>query len=116
IVPEPVAFPAGVDTSFDSLVQRLSDIDLTPSFFDMTNALGVPVVIASLPRSVNAQDGPATRSAAGAACRPGTYDAAVAALLEAIQSRLTDISGARDDLSPLRYQREMLTAPASGRQ
>lgn len=116
IVPEPVAFPAGVDASFDSLVQRLSDIDLTPSFFDMTNALGVPVVIASLPRSVNAQDGPATRSAAGAACRSGTYDAAVAALLEAIQSRLTDISGARDDLSPLRYQREMLTAPASGRQ
>lgn len=116
IAPEPVAFPAGIDAAFDSLVKRLSDIDLTPSFFDMTNTLGVPVVIASLPRSVNALDGPATRNAAGAACRPATYDAAVAALLEAIQSRLTDISGARDDLSPLRYQRDMWTAPASARQ
>lgn len=116
IAPEPVTFPAGVDTAFDSLVDRLSEIDLTPSFFDMTNTLGVPVVMASLPRSVNALDGPATRNAAGAACRPATYDAAVAALLEAIQSRLTDISGARDDLSPLRYQRDMLSAPASARQ
>lgn len=116
IAPEPVTFPVGIDASFDSLVERLSDIDLTPSFFDMTNTLGVPVVMASLPRSVNALDGPATRNAAGAACRPATYDAAVAALLEAIQSRLTDISGARDDLSPLRYQRDMLTAPAFGRQ
>ncbi len=116
IAPDPVTFPAGINASFDSLVERLSDIDLTPSFFDMTNTLGVPVVMASLPRSVNALDGPATRNAAGAACRPATYDAAVAALLEAIQSRLTDISGARDDLSPLRYQRDMLTAPAFGRQ
>ncbi|MDO3443781.1 YcaO-like family protein [Agrobacterium sp. V1] len=116
IAPEPVTFPAGVDTAFDSLVDRLSEIDLTPSFFDMTNTLGVPVVMASLPRSVNALDGPATRNAAGAACRPATYDAAVAALLEAIQSRLTDISGARDDLSPLRYQRDMLSTPASARQ
>jgi ribosomal protein S12 methylthiotransferase accessory factor len=117
IAPEPVLFPADVNTSFDALVQHLSNIGLPPRFFDLTNALGVPVVMASLPRSIHAQDGLATRSAAGAACRFGAYDAAVAALLEAIQSRLTDISGARDDLSPLRYQRDMFAAgpPASGR-
>ena len=109
IAPQPVLFPPGVHVSFDALVQRLADIGLPPSFFDLTNALGVPVVMASLPRSIHAQDGLATRSAAGAACRPSAYDAAVAALLEAIQSRLTDISGARDDLSPLRYQRDMFS-------
>ncbi|MDQ4405827.1 YcaO-like family protein [Rhizobium sp. AN63] len=110
IAPEPVVLPMGVDTSFDALVQHLSHIGLPPRFFDLTNTLGVPVIMASLPRSIHAQDGLATRSAAGAACRFGTYDAAIAALLEAIQSRLTDISGARDDLSPLRYQRDMFAA------
>ncbi|WP_216333044.1 YcaO-like family protein [Rhizobium sp. X9] len=109
MAPQPVLFPPGVHASFDALVQRLADIGLPPSFFDLTNALGVPVVMASLPRSIHAQDGLATRSAAGAACRPSAYHAAVAALLEAIQSRLTDISGARDDLSPLRYQRDMFS-------
>ncbi|EGP55134.1 hypothetical protein Agau_L100126 [Agrobacterium tumefaciens F2] len=113
IAPQPVLFPPGVHASFDALVQRLADIGLPPSFFDLTNALGVPVVMASLPRSIHAQDGLATRSAAGAACRPSAYDAAVAALLEAIQSRLTDISGARDDLSPLRYQRDMFSTGPS---
>jgi len=113
MAPQPVLFPPGVHASFDALVQRLADIGLPPSFFDLTNALGVPVVMASLPRSIHAQDGLATRSAAGAACRPSAYDAAVAALLEAIQSRLTDISGARDDLSPLRYQRDMFSTGPS---
>lgn len=114
IAPEPVRFPAGVNTSLDTLVRHLADIGLPPQFFDLTNALGVPVVMASLPRSVQTQDGPATRSAAGAACRPDVHDAAIAALLEAVQSRLTDISGARDDLSPLRYQRDMFAAGPSG--
>nr|WP_206696277.1 YcaO-like family protein [Agrobacterium leguminum] len=113
IAPRPILIPAGVDPSFDGLVQHLSDIGLPPSFFDMTNGLGVPVAMASLPRSLQAQDGPATRSAAGAACRPDIHGAAIAALLEAIQSRLTDISGARDDLSPLRYQRDMVAAGSS---
>ncbi|MCZ4429842.1 YcaO-like family protein [Agrobacterium sp. SOY23] len=110
LAPQPLVLAAGVDPSFDDLIQRLSDIGLPPSFFDLTNALGVPVVMASLPRSLQAEDGPATRSAAGAACRPSTHAAAMAALLEAIQSRLTDISGARDDLSPLRYRRDMFAA------
>lgn len=107
---QPLRLPAGLAPSFDGLVQRLCAIGLPPSFFDLTNTLGVPVVMASLPRSLQAQDGPTTRSAAGAACRAGVHDAATAALLEAVQSRLTDISGARDDLSPLRYQRDVFTA------
>lgn len=114
IAPVPVEFPAGTDTYFDALVQRLVQLDLAPSFFDMTGGLGVPVVMASLPRSLHAPNGPARRSSAGAACRARTHDAAMAALLEAIQSRLTDISGARDDLAPLRYRRETLeNAPSS---
>lgn len=108
--PQPFLLPAGIDPALDNLVQHLSTIGLPPSFLDLTNALGVPVVMASLPRSLQAEDGPATRSAAGAACRLSAPAAAMAALLEAIQSRLTDISGARDDLSPLRYQRDLFTS------
>ncbi|MFK3781113.1 YcaO-like family protein [Agrobacterium sp. NPDC089420] len=113
--PQPLLVAAGADPSLDNLVQHLSNIGLPPSFYDLTNALGVPVVMASLPRSLQAQDGPASRSAAGAACRPKAVDAAIAALLEAIQSRLTDISGARDDLSPLRYQRDISAAAPGSR-
>ncbi|MEW9525623.1 YcaO-like family protein [Agrobacterium radiobacter] len=113
IAPQPILIPAGVDPSLDGLVRRLSDIGLPPSFFDMTNGLGVPVVMASLSRSLQAKDGPTTRNVAGAACRLDMHGAAIAALLEAIQSRLTDISGARDDLSPLRYQRDMVAAGPS---
>lgn len=110
ITPQPFLLPAGIDPALDDLVQHLSTIGLPPTFLDLTNALGVPVVMASLPRPLQAEDGPTTRSAAGAACRPSAPAAAMAALLEAIQSRLTDISGARDDLSPLRYQRDVFTS------
>lgn len=110
ITPQPFLLPAGMDTALNDLVQHLSAIGLPPTFLDLTNALGVPVVMASLPRPLQAEDGPTTRSAAGAACRPSAPAAAMAALLEAIQSRLTDISGARDDLSPLRYQRDLFTS------
>jgi ribosomal protein S12 methylthiotransferase accessory factor len=39
-------------------------------------------------------------AAGGTACRPRTEDALRAAVLEAVQSRLTAISGARDDILP----------------
>ncbi len=110
IAPQPAFIAAGTNRSLDSLVQRLMNIGMTPSFFDLTNGLDVPVVMATLPRPLQAQDGPTTRHAAGAACRPDFHGAALAALLEAIQSRLTDISGARDDLAPLRYQRDRAVA------
>lgn len=99
----PVGFAPGLDPSLDRLVTVLQKAGLSPRFFDLTSRNGVPVVMATLPRPVHGHDGPGERVVAGVACRLNGFDAAVAALLEAIQSRLTDISGARDDLTPDRY-------------
>ncbi|UJW75655.1 YcaO-like family protein [Rhizobium sp. SL42] len=99
----PVAFPSGLCPALDQLVDRVEAAGLSARFFDLTSSNGVPVIMASLPRSVAGQEGPGTRVVAGVACRLDRCEAAAAALLEAVQSRLTDISGARDDLTPQRY-------------
>ncbi|CAH0339054.1 YcaO-like family protein [Rhizobium sp. CECT 9324] len=99
----PVTFPPGQCLPLDRLAAAVHEAGLSARFFDLTGANAVPVIMASLPRSVSGQDGPGTRVVAGVACRLDYGEAAVAALLEAIQSRLTDISGARDDLTPQRY-------------
>jgi ribosomal protein S12 methylthiotransferase accessory factor len=106
VVPRPVSLRHGVNPSLDALVEHLLDRGIVVEFQDLTTDLGVPVVMASLDRPVMTGDGPIMRSSAGVACRLATYDAALAALLEAVQSRLTDISGARDDLSPHRFLRD----------
>jgi len=61
----------------------------------------LPVVGAFLPRPIVGFDGGVgTTLCAGFAARMDLGEAAFAALSEAIQSRLTDIAGARDDLGP----------------
>lgn len=104
--PRSVLLKHGVNPSLDALVAHLRELGVVVEFQDLMTDLGVPVVMASVDRPVMAADGPTMRRSAGVACRPAAYDAALAALLEAIQSRLTDISGARDDLSPHRFQRD----------
>ncbi|EHS52395.1 YcaO-domain protein [Rhizobium sp. PDO1-076] len=99
----PVAFPSGLCPALDQLVARVEAAGLSARFFDLTSSNGIPVIMASLPRSVAGQEGPGMRVVAGVACRLDRGEAAIAALLEAVQSRLTDISGARDDLTPQRY-------------
>jgi ribosomal protein S12 methylthiotransferase accessory factor len=88
----------------DALLARLAALNLPVRFFDLTGATGVPVILAGIERPLMSDTGPGHRHAAGIACRPDPLEAALSALLEAIQSRLTDISGARDDLSPERYR------------
>lgn len=99
----PVLFPKGQSADLDRLVDRLNALGLTPTFFDLTGSTGVPVILASLPRSLMTDNGPGQRSAAGIACRLSGVEAACSALQEAIQARLTHISGARDDLFSERY-------------
>ncbi|TCR00529.1 YcaO-like family protein [Neorhizobium sp. JUb45] len=99
-----VFFPKGQSADLDRLVDRLDALGLTPTFFDLTGSTGVPVILASLPRSLMTDNGPGKRSAAGIACRLSGAEAACSALQEAIQARLTHISGARDDLFNERYE------------
>jgi ribosomal protein S12 methylthiotransferase accessory factor len=74
-----------------------------PIFIDITSDIGLPVVFCWLDDGRN--DAPVRRKRpfAGHACRFGLQEAALAALLEAAQSRLTDISGAREDIDPGSY-------------
>ena len=67
---------------------------LEAHFFDLGGNLGLPVAAALL---IDREDGPVP-IAAGYACGD---DALERALLEAAQSRLTDVHGAREDVTPM---------------
>lgn len=56
------------------------------------------------------------RASGGFACRFDAGEAALAALLEAVQSRLTEIAGARDDLLAEDYHPSAPTIRAAGPQ
>ncbi len=71
----------------------LFDVTPTPR---TPGALGLPVAAAVL---VDEEQGPVPLTA-GYACALGRDEAMLRALLEAAQSRLTDIHGAREDVSP----------------
>lgn len=107
----PVAPHRLADDDLHGLDRRLAVAGIPFRLFDLTAGNGVPVVMACLPRQVMSEDGPGERWAAGVAARQDAADAARTALLEAIQSRLTDISGARDDLTTDRYRPNPAEAP-----
>ena len=69
--------------------------DVTPSV-RTPGAVGLPIAAALL---VDQEEGPVPLTA-GYACALGRDEALLRALLEAAQSRLTDIHGAREDVSP----------------
>lgn len=99
-----LAYVSGLNEDLDYCVSRLSERGCQPFFFELTTHLEIPVILAFIPRQVVGRNGPLTRYAAGLAARASVLDAALASLLEAVQSRLTDIAGARDDLDPSRYK------------
>jgi ribosomal protein S12 methylthiotransferase accessory factor len=84
------------------LARTLRDRGFGVYLFDVTptsrtpGAVGLPVAAAVL---VDEDEGPVPLTA-GYACALGRDDALLRALLEAAQSRLTDIHGAREDVSP----------------
>lgn len=81
------------------LQRRLDRRGLSLSLYDLTppRGLGVPVAGALL---LDREAGPVPL-AAGYACRLSASAALEAAALEAAQSRLTDIHGAREDVEPM---------------
>lgn len=83
-----------------------------PVFIDVTSDIGLPVVFCWLNDGLNHAASRRKRPFAGHACRFDLTQAALAALLEAAQSRLTDISGAREDIELESYD---WATPAMGR-
>ncbi len=94
------------DPWLDDLVRKIEAAGLVVRLFDMTSDIAVPCFTTVL--------GPAERRGntirfvevtGGSGAHPSPVRAAIRAITEAVQSRITYISGARDDLSPDEFQR-----------
>ncbi|MCX8101007.1 MAG: YcaO-like family protein [Geminicoccaceae bacterium] len=85
-----------------ALIRRLRAAGMLLAAWDATSDLGVPVVFCHLmPERPGAHDGAAWEL--GSAARACPEAALRAAILEAVQARLTQITGARDDIGRDRY-------------
>jgi len=84
-------------------IDRLEQAGLQVAVWDVTSDLGVPVFACQI---LERTDGPGlmTAPAEGVGCHPDTAVALLRALVEAAQSRLAIISGARDDVPQRAYQ------------
>ncbi len=84
------------------LLARLRDAEMLVGAWDVTSDLGVPVCLCHL-----VADRPRAHDPGGwefgSACRADPEAALLAALLEAVQARLTQITGSRDDIGRDRY-------------
>ncbi len=94
------------DPWVDDLVRKIRAAGLVVRLFDMTSDIAVPCFTTVL--------GPAERRSdsvrfvevtGGSGAHPSPVRAAIRAITEAVQSRITYINGARDDLSPDDFQR-----------
>ncbi len=100
------------DPLVDNLARRILSADLSLRLVDQTSDLGIPVVMALV--------GPADPHAAryldvcaGYGAHPVAARAALRALTEAAQSRITAIAASRDDLGPTTFGAEAAAEDAS---
>ncbi|MDK4739593.1 YcaO-like family protein [Rhizobium sp. CNPSo 3464] len=103
---DPASF---ADPVLDELIVKITAAGLTLRLFDITSNIGIPVIVALL--------GPGEIAEArriryldvtiGSGAHLSPVRAAIRAVTEAAQSRLTFISGARDDIRPENFTREL---------
>lgn len=82
-------------------------------FLEVTGTIPVPVIGCFVESPFHSAQKAAVGIAAGFACRPVGADAALAALLEAVQSRLTKIAGSREDLPEASYRHGRTSLPVT---
>jgi ribosomal protein S12 methylthiotransferase accessory factor len=100
--------PAGFgDAVIDIIVDRITRAGMRLLLLDMTTDIGVPSFLAVIvPGNLSDRvDARWTHVCGGCGCHPDPVRAALRAITEAAQSRLTAIAGSRDDFSPRVYQR-----------
>jgi YcaO-like protein with predicted kinase domain len=98
---DPASF---ADPVLDELCRRIELSGLRLRLFVATSDIGVPVFFAAI--APEGLEGTVARHfdiSSGSGCHPSPARAAVRAVTEAAQSRLTFISGARDDFHPRLY-------------
>lgn len=92
------------DPVLDDLCRKVDQAGLSLRLFDATSDIGVPVFFAAIaPAGLTATAARHFDISSGSGCHPSPARAAVRAVTEAAQSRLTFISGARDDFHPGLY-------------
>ncbi|MBZ9801078.1 YcaO-like family protein [Mesorhizobium sp. ES1-6] len=99
----PLTYCTGLHAGLDDAVTMVEKAGLKCFFVSVTSRAQMPVIGAFVRPDVASPDMLGGRVFAGFACRFSPEEAAFAALLEAVQSRLTQISGARDDIVPGQY-------------
>lgn len=105
-------YSAGTHGGLDDAVASIEAAGFTPHFFDLTGNIPLPVIACFMTRTILSDEGAGAKLTAGFACRPDAHEAALAALLECVQSRATDIAGSRDDITASDYQESRGRIPA----
>jgi ribosomal protein S12 methylthiotransferase accessory factor len=97
------------DSALDGLVDKIEAAGLVLRLFDITSDIQIPCFTAILgPRAVHGDgDIRLVEVTGGTGAHPSPVRAAIRAVTEAVQSRLTYISGARDDISPATFSRSL---------
>jgi ribosomal protein S12 methylthiotransferase accessory factor len=99
---DPLAFE---DEALTALTDKITRAGMHLRLFDITTNVGVPVLFATVspPPDSDMRKWKHFDLASGSGCHPLPARAAIRAVTEAVQSRLTLISGARDDFDPDLY-------------
>jgi YcaO-like protein with predicted kinase domain len=100
------------DAVVNDLKERIERQNFRLQLFDMTSDIGIPVISALL-APATALETPTPRYVEvthGSGAHPIAARAALRAITEAVQSRLTLISGSRDDVPPELYSRSLPNA------
>jgi YcaO-like protein with predicted kinase domain len=95
---QPVDLSRPKDPRLAALLGRIGQAGCRVAVEEITSDVGVPVFTAVL-TGEGLGPGPTSRPAGGAGCHPDRTAACLRAVTEAAQSRLTRISGSRDDLT-----------------
>jgi YcaO-like protein with predicted kinase domain len=112
VAPESLDDPAVL-----GLRARVEDAGFQLRLFDITSDVGVPVFFATISPAVDGGERHWKHLdvSSGSGCHPSPARAAIRAITEAAQARVTSIAAARDDFDPGLYQaplsRDLLTYP-----
>jgi YcaO-like protein with predicted kinase domain len=97
------------DEAVDGLVAQIDRAGFQLRLFDITSDIGVPVSFAVVTPKLDGfeQHWKHFDLSSGSGCHPSPARAAIRAITEAVQSRVTSITGARDDFDPNLYRTQL---------
>lgn len=107
----PVDCSKTTNEELGAAIERVETRGIEVRFFDLTGTIPVPTIGCFLQSALPGARETRVQLTAGFACRSDPADAALAALLEAVQSRLTKIAGSREDLGQETYQTGFAALP-----